>query len=148
MNTQPFSQTGQMMELQCECLFLWCIWWYALIMSPTHFRVNLHCILAWILLFWVRNSLTFDIQAGTECRFTLKRICDMIRIQSQMQQKDKNSQHSSIIWPVWVFLYKLHGCGDESHCFHLKCKFSFIPYHNHVGTMQIRVYLQHLRVKN
>ena len=40
-----------------------------------------------------------------------------------MNRKDKYSQHSSIIWPVWlngwVFVYELSGCGFESSCSHL-----------------------------
>ena len=39
-----------------------------------------------------------------------------------MQRPDKYSQHSSIIWPVWlngsVFVYELSGCGFESSCSH------------------------------
>ena len=41
-------------------------------------------------------------QATIECGFTLKRIRDMIRTYSQMHRTDKYSQHSSIIWPVWL----------------------------------------------
>ena len=41
----------------------------------------------------------------------------MIKIYSQMYRTDKYSQHSSIIWPVWVnggvFDYELSGCGIE-----------------------------------
>ena len=37
-----------------------------------------------------------------------------------MHLTDKYSQHNSIIWLVWlngwVFLFKLSGCGFESHC--------------------------------
>ena len=43
-----------------------------------------------------------DIQATIECGFTLKRIRDMIKTYSQMHRTDKYSQHSSIIWPVWL----------------------------------------------
>ena len=43
-NTQPFSQTGQMIELCCEYLSVRCIWLYVLIMSRTRFRVNPHSI--------------------------------------------------------------------------------------------------------
>ena len=43
-----------------------------------------------------------DIQATIECGFTLKRVRDMIRTYSQMHRTDKYSQHSSIIWPVWL----------------------------------------------
>ena len=59
--------------------------------------------------------------------FTLKCIRDMIRTFSQMHRTDKYSQHSSIIWPVWlngwVFVYELSGCGFESSCSHLNFKF-------------------------
>ena len=44
----------------------------------------------------------------------------MIITYSQMHCTDKYSQHSSVIWPVWlsgwVFVYKLSGCGFESRC--------------------------------
>ena len=56
-------------------------------------------------------------QATIECRFTLKRVRDMLITYSQMNRTDKYSQHSSIIWPVWlnggVFDYELSGCGFE-----------------------------------
>ena len=41
-NTQPFSQTSQMIELSCEYLSVECIWLYVLIMSCTRLRVNPH----------------------------------------------------------------------------------------------------------
>ena len=48
----------------------------------------------------------------------------MIRTYNQMHRIDKYSQHSSIIWPVWlngwVFVYELSGCVFESGCSHLK----------------------------
>ena len=63
-----------------------------------------------------------DIQAATECEFTLKRVRDIIRTYSQMHRTDKYSQYSSIIWTVWlngcVFVYKLSGCGFESRYSH------------------------------
>ena len=43
-NIQPFSQTGQMIELCCEFLSVQCIWLYVIIMSRTSFRVNPHSI--------------------------------------------------------------------------------------------------------
>ena len=68
-----------------------------------------------------------DIQANIECGFTLKCIHDLIRTYSQMHCTDKYSQHSSIIWPVWlndwVFIYELSGCGFESSCSHLNFRF-------------------------
>ena len=45
---------------------------------------------------------------------TLKCVRDMIRTYSQMHRRDKYSQHSSIIWLIWlngwVFVYELSGC--------------------------------------
>ena len=39
-----------------------------------------------------------------------------------MHRTDKYSQHSSVIWPVWlngcVFVYELSGCGFKSRCSH------------------------------
>ena len=44
-----------------------------------------------------------------------------------MHRTDKYSQHSSIIWPVWlngwVFVYELNGCGFESRCSHLNFRY-------------------------
>ena len=66
---------------------------------------------------------TIDIQATIECEITVKHVHDMIRTYSQMHRTDKYSQHSSIIWPVWlngwVFVYQLSGCGLESSCSHI-----------------------------
>ena len=47
-NSQPFSQTSQMIELCCEYLIVRSIWLYVLIKSRRHFRVNLHHIVAWM----------------------------------------------------------------------------------------------------
>ena len=44
----------------------------------------------------------FDIQAAIECEFTLKRELHFIRTYSQIHRTDKYSQHSSIIWLVWL----------------------------------------------
>ena len=44
MNTQPFSQTGQMTELCCEYLSVRSIWSCLVVMSHTSFRVNLYSI--------------------------------------------------------------------------------------------------------
>ena len=69
----------------------------------------------------------YSCQVTKECGFTLKRVRDMIRTCSQMHYTDKYSQHSSIIWPVWlngwVFVYKLNGCGFRSRCSHLNFTF-------------------------
>ena len=62
-----------------------------------------------------------------ECGFTLKLVCDMIITYSQMRDTDKHSQHSSIIWLIWlnglVFIYELSGCGFESCCSHLNFRY-------------------------
>ena len=64
-----------------------------------------------------------DIKSTTECGFTLKHIHDMIVTYRQTHHTDKYSQHSSIIWPVWlnhwVFVYELSAYGFESGCSHL-----------------------------
>ena len=52
-NTQPFSQTGQMIEPCCEYLSVRCIWLYVFIRSRTSLRVNPHSTVAWM----SRNSL-------------------------------------------------------------------------------------------
>ena len=63
----------------------------------------------------------------------------MIRTYIQMHRTDKYSQHSSIIWPVWlngwVFVYELSGCGFESSCSHLNFRFRAcfeqgVPWHS------------------
>ena len=49
--------------------------------------------------FWQLYSLQLDFK---KCQFTLKRVGDMIRTYSQKHRSDKYSQHSSIIWPIWL----------------------------------------------
>ena len=71
--------------------------------------------------------------------FTLKHIPDMIKTYKQMLHANKYSQHSSIIWPVWlsgwVFVYKQGNCGIQSHCSHLIFKYGAffkqkVPWHS------------------
>ena len=68
-----------------------------------------------------------DIQVTIECRFTLKCVRDMMLTCSQIHGTDKYSQHSSMIWPVWingwVFVYELSSCGTESRCCYLNFRF-------------------------
>ena len=73
-----------MLELCFEYLFVPCICLYGLIMSHMRFRLNPH------------------IQATIECGFTQKCICDGTRTYSQMHCTDKYSQHSLIMWPLWL----------------------------------------------
>ena len=64
---------------------------------------------------------------ATGCSFTLKRIYDMTKTLSQLNHTDKYSQHSSVIWTVWlngwVFVYELSGSGFESRCSYLNFKY-------------------------
>ena len=131
-----------MNELCCEFWPVRCIWLHVIIMSRTSFRVNLHSIVClnakellarsrrhiWILsnsneirsnnLLRSRSSSRF--RQTIEWGFTLTLVRDIITTCSQMHRTDQNSQHSSVIWPVWlnpwVFGYKVSGCG-------LKCRF-------------------------
>ena len=68
------------------------------------------------------------LQSTTECGFTLKLVQTMTRRYSEMHRTDKCSQHSSVIWQVWlngwVFAYKLSGCGFVSSCSHLNFRFT------------------------
>ena len=79
----------------------------------------------------------FDIQATTECRFTLKHVRDMIIKHIQIHRPNKYSQHSSIIWPVWltgsVFVYELsysvfkfRGCHSNFYDNFLKFEMEFV----------------------
>ena len=71
---------------------------------------------------------------------TVKRVRDVIKTYSQMHGPDKYSQHSSVIWSVWLngwlFLYELSGCGFETRCCsHLSFRFRAcfeegIPWHS------------------
>ena len=64
-----------------------------------------------------------DIQATIECSCTMKLVRDMIIAYIQMHRTNTYSQHSPIIWPVWlngwVLVHELNSCGFESCCFHL-----------------------------
>ena len=68
-----------------------------------------------------------DIQATTECGFTLKRVGDMKKRYSHVHCTDKYSEHSPTIryvWPTgWVFVYELSGFGFQSSCSHLNFRF-------------------------
>ena len=50
----------------------------------------------------VLSRYVFDIQATTECGFTLKHISDTMGTYNHVQHTDKYSQHGSIIWSVWL----------------------------------------------
>ena len=48
----------------------------------------------------VSDNKLVDILATIDCRFSVKRVCDMIRTYRQMHCTDKYSQNSSNIWLV------------------------------------------------
>ena len=54
------------------------------------------------------------------CKWTLEHLAKMTK---WLISTDKYSQHSSIIWSVWLncwmFVYELSGCGFQSRCCHL-----------------------------
>ena len=67
----------------------------------------------------VSNKEFLCIQEIAECRFTLN--ASVIRQKhSQLEPKDNYSQHSPVVWPVWlngqVSVQELSGCGFESCC--------------------------------
>ena len=68
-----------------------------------------------------------DIQATIECGFALICVRDMMRTYYQMHHTNKYSQHSSVIFWVWlnswVFVYELSGYGFESRCSHLNFRY-------------------------
>ena len=68
-----------------------------------------------------------------DCRFTLKRECDLVIIYIHMHRTDKKSQYRSIIWSVWlngwVFIYELSDCKFESR----SCNF-YLCYSNYECT--------------
>ena len=95
------------------------------------------------------SKVFLDIQATVECGFTLKLVRDMIKTYNQMHRTDKYSQHSSIIWSVWlngwVFVYELSGCGFESCCNHLIFRYSAcfeqgVPWHS--GNCRVWIHSQ------
>ena len=68
-----------------------------------------------------------DIQANDRVWIPSETLPDTIIRYSQMQGTDTYSQHSSIIWPVWLngweFVYELSGCGFQSCCSHLNFRY-------------------------
>ena len=99
---------------------------------------SLKCCFAFLLVFMADVKLIFAYKLGGSlkflaltisslklsliCRFTLKRVRDMIITYSQIYRTDKYSQYSSNIWSVWlsdwVFIYELVGFRFESRCYH------------------------------
>ena len=98
-----------MIELCCEYFSVRCIWPYVIMLRTCQSKEFL------------------DIQATIECRFTLKRVRYIIITYSQMHRTEKYSQHSSIIWPIWLnswmFVYELSVSGFKSRYCHLNLRF-------------------------
>ena len=76
-----------------------------------------------------KDSNNIRTQNNLVCKRTLNHLAKLAKWLScvAIHRTDKYSQHSSIIWPVWlngwVFVYKLSGCEFESCCCHLNFRF-------------------------
>ena len=66
---------------------------------------------------------------------------------TRMHRTGKYSQHSSIIWLVWVngwvLVYELSGCGFDSRCCHLNLRYHArfeqgVPWHS--GNYRVRIH--------
>ena len=77
-----------------------------------------------------------------------------------MHRTDKYSQHSSIIWPVWlngwVFVYELNDCGFESRCSHLyvylcwslaRIKFEYTEFDSDLDGLQVLFFQENVLQK-
>ena len=110
----------QMIELCCEYLSVWCIWLHVIIMSCTRFRVSLHFVVSWM----SRNSLLapislkefLDIHTTVYCRFTLKRVRDMIITYSQLKVKfgDDAWRNTTQNLTKWFTLYLVNHKNRQS----------------------------------
>ena len=117
-----------MIELCCEYLSIWYIWQYVIIMSRTCFRVNLHNIVAWMSRSPCLKQMQYLKFKRQQRDSNPQLLSSWTNTQpftqtGQMHRTDEYSQHSSIIWPVWltgwVFFYKLSCFGFEYRCCHL-----------------------------
>ena len=74
-------------------------------------------------------------------------ICDIITYK-QIHRTDKFSQHSSIIWPVWLnvwaLVYELSDCGFESCYSHLNSRYCACLEHKEILDIQAAFTLKHL----
>ena len=68
-----------------------------------------------------------DIQENIECKFTLKVVREIIIKHSQMHRTGTYSQHSRLIWPVylngWVIVLELSGVVFKYHCSDINFRF-------------------------
>ena len=102
---RTFSQMHRTNKYSQHNSIIWAVW-LNLRIKLSWVRVPLHSLKA-----PVSSKKFLDIQATIESGFNLKRVRDMVKAYSQMHRTDMYSQHSSIIWPVWlngwVFFYEL-----------------------------------------
>ena len=154
-----------MIELCCEYLSVRCIWLYGLIMSRTPFQsestlyscLNVKELLArsrreiWRLCDcnWTRtrNHLVYKRTLNHLAKLAKWLSCVLSTylygafeyLSVQMHRTDMYSQHSSIIWLVWlngwVFVYELSDCGFESSSSHIVFRFRAcfeqeVPWHS------------------
>ena len=129
MNTQPFSQTFQMIELFWEYLSVWCIWLYFIFTSHMHFRVNPHAIVAWM----SRNF--YHVRELSGCGFELYcchlnfRYCICFKkrvpwhsgncrvwIHSEMHMWHDNNTHSNAPYR-WVLTTQLNHLARLAKCY-------------------------------
>ena len=94
-----------MIELCREYLSVWCIWLYVLIMSCTHFRVNPHSIVSWML----RNSL---LETGIK-----------YEVWVTATGLEPKTIDIIFIYLLTPFIYDLSGCWFESRCSYLNFRF-------------------------
>ena len=111
-----------MIELCSEYLSVWCIWLYVLVMSCTSFRVNPHSDSDFV----NSHSSFFRYRVwihSERCMWHDK----YIQSNAPYRRTDNYSEHSSIIWPVWlnswVLVHELSGSGFKSSCRHLNFRF-------------------------
>ena len=125
MNTQPFNQTGQMIELSCEYLSQRCIWLHVIIMLRTSFRVNLHSIVSLMSHTSVRVNLNFifclnvkEILAWSWCYIGSLSDSNVIRTHNHLVRKQRFNQLAKLAkWlscVVSTYLYRAFGCMSLS----------------------------------
>ena len=147
-NTQPFSQTGQMIELCCKYLSIWCIWLYVIFASHTGFRVNLHsivCVNVKELLAWSRRHIwsLFDSNRipthnHLVYRRTLNHLAKLVKWLSCVVSTYLygafdcmflschvralewiHTLQTLFVYNLYLFAYELSGCEFKSRCCHL-----------------------------
>ena len=137
MNTQPFNQTGQMIELSCEYLSQRCIWLHVIIMLRTSFRVNLHSIVSLMSHTSVRVNLNFifclnvkEILAWSWCHIGSLSDSNVIRTHNHLVRKQRFNQLAKLAndWAVlWVLICTVHLAACHYHATY-ECQSKFKLY--------------------